>query len=88
MIESETRIKLIQERLQPLEPQVLEIIDDSHLHRGHAGAKNGAGHYRVIVASKKLNNMTVLERQRTVYRLLEDLIPYPIHALSISAKPI
>lgn len=80
------RIKLIEERLSALSPLKLEIIDDSHLHAGHAGSKNGAGHYTVIIQSALFNGLNRVARQRLVYDVLNDLIPFPIHALAIQTQ--
>lgn len=82
------RKKLITERLQALAPGQLEIIDESHLHVGHEGSKNGAGHFRVIIASSQFNGLTPVARHRLVYQLLRDLIPFPIHALAIVADTL
>ncbi|MBK1780955.1 BolA family transcriptional regulator [Advenella sp. WQ 585] len=80
------RIKLIEERLSALSPLKLEIIDDSHLHAGHAGSKNGAGHYTVIIQSALFNGLNRVAQQRLVYDVLNDLIPFPIHALAIQTQ--
>jgi len=80
------RTSLIRERLAALAPSQLEIIDESHLHAGHEGSKNGAGHYRVIIASDRFTGLAPLARHRLVYDRLHDLIPFPIHALAIVAK--
>ncbi|HEY9279335.1 MAG TPA: BolA family protein [Eoetvoesiella sp.] len=83
---STERKDLIQERLEVLEPTELEIIDESHLHAGHAGSQNGASHFRLIISSNKFSGLSPVARHRLVYDLVHDLIPYPIHALSISAS--
>ncbi|GAB2915972.1 BolA family transcriptional regulator [Paralcaligenes sp. KSB-10] len=80
------RTELIRERLAPLEPAKLEIIDESHLHAGHEGSKGGASHYRIIISSRQFNGLALLARHRLVYDRLQDLIPYPIHALAIVAS--
>lgn len=77
------RIRLALE--QALSPQALEIIDDSHLHAGHAGAAGGAGHYRVRIVSPAFDGQAALARHRTVYAALKHLMPQEIHALSIAA---
>lgn len=82
----DTRTSLIQERLGALAPSRLDIIDESHLHAGHEGSKGGAGHYRVIIASKQFAGLSLLARHRLVYDRLHDLIPFPIHALAIVAS--
>ena len=83
---AEQRIALITERLNALSPSHLEIIDESHMHVGHEGAKDGAGHFRVIIASEQFKGIAPLARHRLVYDLVNDLIPYPVHALAIQAK--
>lgn len=84
---STDRIALLKERLAPLAPTHLEIIDESHLHAGHAGSQNGAGHYRVIISSDQFNGLGTLARHRLVVDRVQDLMPFPIHALAIAASP-
>ncbi len=80
----DNRIKLINERLtSALSPQQLEIIDNSHKHRGHAGAKDGAGHYTLHIASSLFKNKSLIECHRMIYAALGDLLPTQIHAVSI-----
>lgn len=75
----------IEGRLKPLEPDVFEFQDDSHLHAGHAGNRGG-GHYTICVVSRLFEQKGRLERQRTVKNLLQDLFSDGlIHALSIRA---
>jgi BolA protein len=85
-IRSEDRIQLITQRLQALEPDRLDIVDESHLHAGHAGAKGGASHFRVFISSPRFKGLTPLARHRLVYDRVSDLIPFPIHALAIVAS--
>ncbi len=78
------RKALIQERLQKaFSPSQLEVIDDSDKHRGHEGAKGGAGHYTVIISADCFKGLTRLEIHRKIYQELNDLIPQEIHALQI-----
>ncbi len=86
MSENTDRISLIRERLAALEPTTLEILDDSHLHAGHEGSKNGAGHYRVRIVAPCFAGLATVARHRLVYHHLHDLIPYPIHALALDAQ--
>jgi BolA protein len=79
-------ISLIRARLTALEPISLDIQDESHLHVGHAGAQNGAGHYRVRMVAPCFAGLTPLARHRLVYYHLRDLIPYPIHALALETQ--
>lgn len=68
-----------------LEPLHLEVLDDSAAHAGHAGAADGAGHYRVRILSEKFRGLPVLARHRLVYEALRPMIPHEIHALGIEA---
>ena len=68
-----------------LQPTELEIIDDSHRHAGHAGARDGRGHFRVRIASAVFEGMTPLQRHRAVYAALGDLMQTDIHALQVDA---
>ena len=76
----------IRERLETaLQPTRLEIRDDSHLHAGHAGAREG-GHFHVVIAAESFRGLAPLARHRRVYSALGDLLPGRIHALSIDAQ--
>ncbi|HKE93573.1 MAG TPA: BolA family protein [Povalibacter sp.] len=68
-----------------LRPQSVELIDDSHLHAGHAGARDGRGHFRVRVVSSDFEGLRTLQRHQLVYRSLGGLMQTDIHALGISA---
>jgi BolA protein len=63
----------------------LFIKDQSHLHAGHAGAKDGRGHFDVTVVAEEFSGKTRLERHRMVYDALGKLIESDIHALRIKA---
>ena len=73
---------LLRERLAFLEPLRLEVIDDSALHAGHAGAREG-GHYRLLIISPLFSGKTTLQRHRIIYDALGELMRSRIHALSI-----
>jgi len=80
------RVETIRTRIQQhLDPLKIEINDDSDLHKGHAGAAGGAGHYSVRIISARFTNKSALERHRMVYQAVSDLMPAEIHALSIQA---
>jgi BolA protein len=68
--------------LQPIE---LKIIDDSHLHAGHAGAAGGHGHFTVRLVSERFAGLPVVRRHRLVYEAVGDMMNTDIHALAISA---
>jgi BolA protein len=68
-----------------LAPQELEVQDDSHLHAGHAGAREGR-HFSVRLTSERFNGLSRVARHRLVYDALQSLIPQGIHALAIDAR--
>ncbi|WP_035051854.1 BolA family protein [Andreprevotia chitinilytica] len=74
----------IRQRLAVLNPEALELHDDSAAHAGHAG-NTGGGHFDLVIVSKVFAGQTALQRHRTVYGLLGDLIPDQVHALSVKA---
>ncbi len=76
---------MIRERLSGLAPEALEVFDDSRDHAGHAGAKDGGGHYQLVIVSRQFNGKNALARHRLVYEALSDLMPKRIHALAIRA---
>jgi BolA family transcriptional regulator, general stress-responsive regulator len=68
-----------------LQPMALQVGDDSHLHAGHAGAREGR-HFSVRVVSPRFNGLSRVARHRLVYDALRHLIPQGIHALAIDAR--
>ena len=68
-----------------LQPASLEVQDDSHLHAGHAGAREGR-HFSVTVTSGRFQGLSRVERHRLVYDALQALMPRGIHALAIDAR--
>ncbi len=80
------RVKTIRQQLTAaLSPSHLDIIDESHLHIGHAGAASGAGHFNVTIVSDQFTGQATLARHRMVYSAVDNLMPSEIHALSIKA---
>jgi len=73
----------IRAALAALDPLVLELRDDSAAHRGHAGAREGGGHYALRLVSRRFEGLAKLARHRLVYDLLADLMRRDIHALSL-----
>ena len=69
-----------------LAPEALEIIDESHKHAGHAGARDGRGHFKVAITSAAFAGQLPLARHRQVYQALGSLMDTDIHALSIQAR--
>lgn len=68
-----------------LQPQLLRVHDDSHLHAGHAGAREGR-HFRVEIVSEGFNGLARVARHRLVYDALAALFPQGVHALAIDAR--
>ena len=79
--------RLIARLTAALDPVLLDIVDESHLHAGHAGAREGGGtHYRVRVVSAKFDRRSRVERHRLVYDLLTAEFSDGLHALALVAK--
>jgi BolA protein len=80
-------VTLIEEKLTAaLAPTHLEIIDESHKHAGHAGARAGGGHFKVTIVSPQFTGKTLMQRHRMVYAAVDELMNSAIHALSINAQ--
>lgn len=67
-------------------PCEVSVRDDSHLHAGHAGARDGRGHFTVTVVSPSFEGQRPIERHRAIHSVLEGMMTTDIHALSIHAK--
>lgn len=81
------RIERIRARLrQQLSPSALDIDDESHKHAGHAGARDGRGHFRVRIVAAAFSGESLLARHRRVYAALGDLLQTDIHALALDAR--
>ena len=82
---SEAMVEQIRSRLAAaFSPSELEVVDEGHLHRGHAG--EGKGHYHVHIVSPAFAGVLPIKRHRMVYAALDELMNHGIHALSIDAK--
>lgn len=67
-------------------PQRLEIVDESELHRGHAGWREGGEtHFSLLIVSAAFEGVSRIERQRRIHGLLADLLAGRVHALSVRA---
>jgi BolA protein len=66
-------------------PTAIEVVDDSHRHVGHAGARDGRGHFIVDIVSERFAGLAPLARHRAVYAALGGMMSSDIHALSIRA---
>lgn len=80
------RLARIRAALETLAPQQLELIDESHKHAGHEGARDGRGHFRVRIVSGQFAGRAPLARHRLVYAAVGDLMNTDIHALAIEAR--
>lgn len=70
---------------EQLQASAVEVIDDSHLHVGHAGARDGKGHFRVRVVAEAFAGLRPIQRHQLVYRALGEMMQTDIHALNIAA---
>jgi BolA protein len=78
-------IASMRERLAALEPEIVEIFDESGEHIGHAGAQSGGGHYQLLICSRRFEDQSRVARHRMVYAALNGLMQAQIHALAITA---
>jgi BolA protein len=84
---NEERVRRIEALLRErIDATRVDVIDESHEHRGHAGAAGGAGHFQVTVASPRFAGLSRVDAQRLVYGALAELMPAEIHALSLRCE--
>ncbi len=70
---------------EAIKPEVLEIIDNSSAHAGHAGARSGGGHYHITIIADVFEGKSLVQRHQLIYQALGDLMKQQIHALGINA---
>jgi BolA protein len=70
---------------EAFDPETLGVEDESYLHEGHEGAKDGRGHYRVLIIATVFEEKSMIERHRLIYRALDGMMRLDIHALAIDA---
>jgi len=80
------RIQAMREKLAALNPSVVEIIDESDKHAGHAGSRDGGGHYLLQIISAEFAGKATLARHRMIYLALGEMMKCEIHALNIQAN--
>jgi BolA protein len=80
-----SRIDQMRSMLAVLQPTQIEIIDDSHKHAGHEGARSGGGHYSLHIVTAQFEGKATLARHRMIYSALGDMMKQEIHALNIHA---
>ena len=85
-MDTEQRLQEIRKRLkESLEPASLQVEDEGHLHVGHEGARDGRGHFRVLVIAQCFEGRSALKRHRMIYDAMGVLMQTDIHALTIDA---
>jgi BolA protein len=65
------------------QPKSMILTDESHLHKGHEGAKSGLSHYHLTIQSDRLDGLSLIAQHRLIYQVLGDLMKTDIHALRI-----
>lgn len=83
-MKTSTTIDLLRDQLAVLQPLSIEIEDESHLHAGHAGARDG-GHYKLRIIASAFSGKNTVARHRLIYDAAGELMRGRIHALSIRA---
>ena len=77
----------IRARLALLQPEHVELVDESEAHRGHAGYRDGGNtHWRLTIVAPAFAGKPTVARHRMVYQALGELMQHPIHALAINAR--
>jgi BolA protein len=80
-----TTPEMIRAKLAQLNPESMEIKDESARHAGHEGAKSGGGHFRLTIVSTQFEGKSPIARHRMIYDLLGDMMQKEVHAISIKA---
>jgi BolA protein len=75
----------IEQRLACLQPESMELLDESGRHVGHEGARDGGGHFRLTIVSKAFSGKPGQARHRMIYDALGPMMKKDIHALAIKA---
>ena len=81
-----TKIDAMRARLAALEPQALEISDDSHQHHGHAGFMDDGSHFSMRIVSAQFEGKNQVARHRLVYAALGEMMKHDVHAMNIDAR--
>ena len=75
----------IEEKLaRDLDASHIEVVDESHLHAGHEGARSGGGHFQATIVSAQFEGLSKLEAQRLVYGILAEEMVEEVHAFSMT----
>lgn len=78
-------IERIEARLAVLEPDSIDLTDDSAKHAGHAGARGGGGHFELVIVSSQFEGKSSQARHRLIHAALGDMLEREIHAIAIKA---
>lgn len=81
----ERKNEIIRRLRDAFKPESLGVDDESYLHAGHEGAKDGRGHFRVLIIAEAFEGKAMIERHRMIYRVLDEMMRLDIHALAIDA---
>ena len=81
----ERRKEIIRRLNEAFKPESLGVEDEGHLHEGHEGAKDGRGHFRVLIIADAFSGKSMIERHRMVYRAMDEMMRLDVHALAIDA---
>lgn len=81
-----SRIENIKKKLAVLHPLKLDVVDESHRHANHAGARSGGGHFLLQIISADFVGKNKMARHRMIYSALAEMMERDIHALTIDAK--
>ena len=79
------KAEIIKRLNDAFEPETLGVEDESYLHKGHEGAKDGRGHFRVLIIAEAFTGKNLIDRHRMIYNALDEMMRIDIHALSIDA---
>ncbi len=79
--------RIRQKLTEAFQPDALEVVDESHLHKGHAGSRpGGESHFRIKISAKAFGGVSRLAAHRMIYDALGDEIAGGLHALAIEAR--
>ena len=81
----ERRKEIFKRLEEAFEPETLGVEDESYMHKGHEGAKDGRSHFRVLIISEAFEGKNLIDRHRMIYRVLDEMMRIDIHALAIDA---
>jgi BolA family transcriptional regulator, general stress-responsive regulator len=84
-VQLDAAVGMIEQRLAALDPELVEVYDESGEHVGHAGAQSGGGHYQLLIVSARFEGQSRVARHRLVYAALGEMMQKEIHALAITA---